>query len=90
VLCFRIGDVYFGIDKFFEMKNLTVKELINACEKHKYLIFRTRSGAKYGFNSKVAEIFIKKAKKENNYETNFISFTPCNLQNYITYKLPYL
>ena len=70
-------------------KNLTIKQISNACEKHKYLLLRFRSGHLMGVNSKVANILKSRNTYNENQETDFMSFRPCDLIEYINHKHPF-
>ncbi len=72
------------------MGNLTVKQLYDACQKHKYLLLRFASGYQMGINCKVAAIAkrLKPVNWEN--ETDYISYTPCSINEYIEHKHPFI
>lgn len=68
-------------------KNLTVGQLLNAAEKHDYLLCRFPSGYQIGINSKVAKIAAKTGACDNlSLETEFVSYKPCSFMEYINHK----
>jgi hypothetical protein len=71
------------------MQNLTVKQLTEACNNNKYLLLRFRSGHLMGVNCRVADIVKKRQHYPDTQETDFISFIPCGLLEYIEHKAKY-
>jgi hypothetical protein len=69
---------------------LTVKQLNNACKKHRYILARFASGYQMGINCKVAPIAQKRKKHNDNQLTQFVSFLPCDINTYITHKHPFM
>jgi len=69
---------------------LTVKELTAALKKHPYILARFRSGYKMGLNSKIAPIAQKIKKHNDNELTDFVSFSPCDINEYISHKHPFM
>jgi len=74
------------------MKNqfLTVGQLDEALKQNKYLLCRFPTGQKVGINCGVARIARRKRRYKENQPTQFVGFVPCNFQEYITYKIPFL
>lgn len=72
------------------MKNLTVKQVHNACRKHKYLLFRLENGEKVGINGKIADIARKRYHLHGQKPTKYVGFTPCTFHEYITHKYPFV
>lgn len=70
------------------MKYLSPKQLEQAMLKHPYLLLRFASGYQMGINSKILPI-LKRNMKKNVTETAFVSFQPCDLNEYITHKHPF-
>lgn len=71
-------------------KKLTVKQLKKACIENNFILARFKSGVLMGVNTKVAMLGYKRKKYDDYQETCFVSFIPCNFQEYITFKHPYL
>jgi len=69
---------------------LTVKQLNEACKKHPYILARFGSGYQMGINSKIAPIAQKIKKHNDNELTNFVSFLPCDINQYISHKHPFI
>ena len=70
------------------MKTLTRIQIYNICKENKYVIFREFTGYGYGHNCKLGELLYKKYSDKPNTTTDFVSFKPCDLNEYITYKIP--
>lgn len=68
---------------------MKVEELKKACDDNKYIIVRTYGGQTHAFNCKAADIAMKKAAGPK-METNYISFSPCSFQEYISKKIPFI
>lgn len=68
---------------------LTVKQLYDACQNHNYLLLRFASGYQMGVNCKVAAIAQRLNPKEWEKETDFVSYKPCGLNEYIEHKHPF-
>lgn len=68
------------------MKAFTVKQLIDICAKHRYILARTVWNDYVGMNCRIAPIAIRLRKKKDEDETSVISYIPCGLNEYINYK----
>ena len=68
---------------------LSVKQVNEACNKHAYLLFRFGSGYQMGINGKVARLARKRKQFNDNDETDFVSYIPCGLDEYIEHKHPF-
>ena len=69
---------------------LTVEQVRNACKKHKYLLLRFASGNQMGINTKVSDLALKRKTYHPKQETDFISYKPCGLNEYIEHKHVFL
>ena len=69
---------------------MTIAQIKKASLEHKYLGLRFNSGHLMGINSKCVEKAINRTKKHLNSKTEFQSYTPLNLNEYINYKHPFL
>lgn len=69
---------------------LTVKQLYDACQKNKYLLLRFASGYQMGVNCKAAKIAQRLNPKEWDKKTEFVSYQPCGMEEYIQHKHPFL
>lgn len=69
------------------MKRMTFKQILSACNNHKYIIFRHGSGFTAAFNSKIAQFSIEKHKPNMESESKFISYQPCSFNQYISNKI---
>ncbi len=68
---------------------LTVQQLNAACQNNKFLLLRFKSGYQMGINCKVAGI-VRKRKMYNDSElTEFVSYKPCGIAEYIEHKHPF-
>lgn len=75
-----------------KIKNLTIAQLKKALSNNKYLIIRERSGKRYAVNCAIL-----KTKQMNrvkilhpNKATRVLSYMPCDFQEYITLKIPFI
>lgn len=69
---------------------MTIAQIKKASKEHKYLGLRFNSGYLMGVNSKCIEKAIKRTKKHLNSKTEFQSYKPLNLNEYINCKNPFL
>ena len=70
--------------------NLSFEEVHNALEDHKYLIFVDEDYHKTGYNGGIVDMDVMKNeynKVDKNKRSVYIGFYPCDLQEYITYKV---
>lgn len=68
---------------------LTVGQLYDACQKHRYILLRFSSGYQMGVNCGIAKIAQKLKPKKRSSLTDFISYKSCNIEEYIQHKHPY-
>lgn len=77
-----------------QVKTLTRAQLYKACKKHRYLIYTyTWQGrlVRLGANGRVANLLAeKRGMLMDGTETKIISYKPCDLMEYLTYKVPFL
>jgi hypothetical protein len=71
------------------MKNMTVRQLYDACQNHRYLLLRLPSGYKMGVNGRVAKLAQRLSPKEWEKETDFVSYKFCGILEYIEHKHPF-
>ena len=69
---------------------MTIAQIKKASLEHKYLGLRFNSGHLMGINSKCVEKAINRTKKHLNSKTEFQSYIPLNLNEYINYKHPFV
>ena len=69
---------------------LTVNQLNEACRKHPYILARFVSGYQMGINSKIAPIAQRMKMYKYNELTKFVSFSPCDMNEYISHKRPFI
>ncbi len=68
---------------------MTVKEVREAAKNSKYLLLRFASGHKMGVNSK--SVFLGNNKnKRDGLKTDFVSFKPIDINEYISVKHPFM
>jgi hypothetical protein len=80
---------YFKINN--RINKMTPEQIIKACKNNQYVKFRFRGGDVVGFNCKLVNHPINKAKLEKiKGETTIQSFEPCNFIEYIRTKKPYM
>lgn len=82
----RITSAGHSSNTFVGSRYLTVRQLYDACQKHKYLLLRFASGYQMGVNCKIAAIAQRVNPKEWGKETEFVSYKPCDLNEYIEHK----
>ena len=73
-----------------KVKNITVKQIMNACLKNKYLLLRTTNGNLLAVNARAGNIAKKRKEYRPNNKTDFTSITPCDLNTYITHKVAFI
>lgn len=69
---------------------MTIAQVKKASLEHKYLGLRLKSGYLMGINSKYVQKAINRTKKHLNSKTEFQSYKPLNLNEYINCKHPFL
>ena len=67
---------------------ITPDQLRKICSEHKYIILRHYSGCKIAINCRVAFFKSCKWKKVRNGNI-WVSWKPCDLHEYISYKIKY-
>lgn len=75
------------------MYTMTIKQVIEACKKHRFVLVRTISGSLYGINCKIVDLKSSKESAEKqglDAQTKYIGFIPCDFQEYISMKMPFL
>jgi hypothetical protein len=73
----------------FNIPYLTVKQVKDACNEHRYLILRFWAGHQIGVNGKIARLAKKKKEVKDSENTKFVSFKPCGINEYINHKHPF-
>ena len=68
---------------------MTVKELLNACSKHRYILVRHERLGLVGMNCAIANLTNLK-KGSPNEETWIQGFLPCSFSQYLSNKRPIL
>lgn len=72
-------------------KNLTKKQLYEACQKHEYLLLRYYpDNSLVAVNTRIARFKKFDIMKYDEKESNYSSFIPCTFSEYITYKTPFI
>lgn len=69
---------------------MKAKVIHAACKKHKYILIRFESGHLMGINCKVASILEERGEYHPEKETIYIGFIPCDINEYITNKHPFM
>lgn len=72
------------------MGNITFFQLLDLCEKHRYLLLRKKNGKLVGLNCGVSRLARKRFCTKMDYETNFVSFQSVTINEYINYKAPFV
>lgn len=67
---------------------LTVAQLEKICKAHKYILCRDQDGELFGMNCGLGNLARRIKNLRANDKTQVISYTPCDLMTYITYKIP--
>jgi len=70
------------------MKTLTILQIKKAMSQYDFILFRHKNYSLCGVNSKLLKFLIKKHHSDSS-STNYISFIPCNFNEYITHKTPF-
>lgn len=86
----RITSAGHSGNTFVGSRFLTVKQLWDACQTNNYLLLRYASGYQMAVNCRVAKIAQRLNPKEWESETNFVSYKPCGLNEYIEHKHPFM
>jgi len=68
---------------------MKINEILEATKKHKYIGLRSYSGRMYGVTNYGARKSAEKMGGKNS-ETQFFSYNPLNINEYISCKIPYL
>lgn len=71
------------------MNTLTIAQVKKASNSNKYLLLRFASGHLMGINSGCVKKAIQRSKKHLNSKSDFVSFVPVGLNEYINYKHPF-
>ena len=66
---------------------ITPNQLRKICSEHKYIVLRHFRYGKIAINCKVA--FFKSNKWGHGKGTEWVSWKPCDIQEYITFKIKY-
>ena len=69
---------------------MSVGMLKKACEQNNFLIVRYCDGYTMAINCKVHKIAIRRKPREDNQLTSIIGYTPCNFNEYISRKTPFI
>lgn len=70
---------------------LTIGQLFNACKHNKYLLLREGNDYVSGINCAVANLSrLKEKLKHPKKKTCYTGFTPCDIQEYISHKHPFI
>ena len=72
------------------IKHLTVSQLIKACSANKYILVRYSAGYVVGVNSTYAVKEQVRLNIDTKRVTNIVGFMPCNFNQYLSHKLPFL
>ena len=72
------------------MKNLTAKQLYDACINHKFLVLRyEKDNSIIAVNCKIARFKMFDEFKKKDSPTKFIGYYPCGFMEYISNKVPF-
>ena len=72
------------------MSNLTNFQLIKVFSENKYVLIRFSDNDIVGINCKIGLISAKKNNPDLNKPSQVMSFRACEIQEYITNKIPFL
>lgn len=67
---------------------MTVKQLRIACEQNRFILARFNDNYQMGINCLMAPIALRRQKYRDNARTDYVSYTPCDFQTYISRKHP--
>lgn len=77
------------ITKYMGIKNMSIAQLLDVCAKNRYIIARNADGQAVGINCGVVKIAVKRGiAGRHSKQSEFISFYPCGINEYISYKIP--
>lgn len=71
------------------MERMTIGKVKRLCQQYKYVLLRDYRGVIYGCNTKILSIG-NNNDRHGNKKSIYISFKPCDLQEYITNKIPFI
>lgn len=72
------------------MKNITAKQLYDACRNHKFLLLRyAKDNSVIAVNCKIARFKMFDEFKRKDSATKFISYNTCGFMEYISNKVPF-
>ncbi len=72
------------------MNEITVKDLLTACEGQSYLMLEENSGYEFAINARVGQIVKKHGKANLGKPLNIRGFRPCSFHEYISNKHPFI
>lgn len=72
------------------VKYLTVGQMKNILSNNNYILVVHRNSIQVGINCKVSKIALKKREYKDYENTSIIGYQPCNFQEYISYKIPFI
>jgi hypothetical protein len=72
-----------------KVKTLTLGKLRKVCQEHKYLIVREKGGFTMAVNTGIANLRASKQLPDSA-KSNYISYFPCDFQEYISNKVPFI
>ena len=70
--------------------NMTASQLLKACKNNSYILVRYTDGSLAAINTKVANLSSTKRKYEATTITQFVAYSPCDFNTYISYKIPFI
>lgn len=74
------------------IKNLTRAQVAKICNENSYVVFREKNNSQTGINcrlSKINQMITKYNELDPNEQTNYCSYRPVDLMEYLTYKIPF-
>ena len=73
-----------------QRNTLTMSEVREICNQHKYLTFRTFYDTTITVNGRIADIVWRKRVMDDNEPSQVVSFLPISLDQYISNKSPFI
>lgn len=69
---------------------ITIEKMIELAKQHKYILLRDYNNHLIGFNLGSVKLMLKQKQYNTKIKLNIQSYIPCDLNTYITYKIPFL
>lgn len=72
------------------VNQMSAGEIKSMCHKNKFVLLRHYTGSVIGLNCKAVDIAHRRSPIDDKDLTVWVSFSPCDFNEYISYKTPFL